>query len=110
MNRIVFGQLAAGLLYLFMNTCQYCRFAFTNEYIENIICLRKISSFPLAFPPFDELSRNCAVLADFSCVCYAPRFFHQLPLPLDKFFLIEDIVDIDDYGVVQLDLFENAFN
>ena len=77
--------------------------------MKNVICLRKVSNYPVDYPPFDVLSKECAVLADGSCSHYAPRFFHQLPLPVKKFFLIEDIQDIDDNEVVQLDLFENAY-
>lgn len=101
--------MAAGLFNLLMNTCQSCRFAFTGSLLKNVICLRKVSDFPTDYPPFDVLSKECAVLADDSCGFYAPRFFHQLPLPVDKFFRIEDILDIVDNEVVYLDLFENAF-
>lgn len=96
------------LLKVFMYTCQFCRFAFTNDILKNVICLKMISHLPIDYPPFDFLSWNCGVLADDSCVNFAPRFFHQKPLPLEKFFRIEDIQDIVDNEVVQLDLFENA--
>lgn len=68
-----------------------------------------IADYPMDKPPFDLLSKFCGVLASGFCLFYAPRFFHQLPLPVEKFFLIEDIQDIDDNEVVQLDLFENAY-